>query len=346
MARHEARGLAFPALALVLVLAPAADAGIGEIVRCQRRIAGEGARYAMRIVRSNLKCTNQITECQIQCELGVFGPPCGEPPEPGCCDVDDPSSNVTYQACMNAADAFCAKEAEKRENFEERKRAAIISTCSNVSTEELCGAQTPGLNFETLNAGCLAIDPGYVCNVPNLAACVGGPLEHALLDQVTAVLSPRATEAVAALNLQAQFPDLPVARKVGGQVAAGKVDVWALTGQAGDEIVVKVKTRPDNPDGTTNLDPTLFLIGASLGDPDPSPDTNVRSVSCPAASTCGGSCRLLKRVLPFNGVAHLAVRASPLNGCGGGRYRLVVVSPSGSLPLLVGDDIDLALPPS
>lgn len=346
MARHEARSFALPALALVLALATAAGAGINEIARCQRRIAGEGARYALRVIRSNLKCTNEITECQIQCELGVFGPPCGEPPEPGCCDVDNPSSNTTYQACMDAADAFCADQAEKRESWEEKKLAAIISACSSVSTEELCGAVTPGLNFETLNAGCLALDPGYVCNVPNLAACVGGPLEHALLDQVTAVLSPRASEAVAALNLEAQFPDLPIARKVAGQVAAGKVDVWALNGQAGDEIIVKVKTRPDNPDGTTNLDPALFLLGADLGDPAPIPDTNVRSVSCPAQSTCGGSCRLLKRVLPFNGVTHLAVRASPLNGCGGGRYRLVIVSPGGALPLLVADDVDVTLPPS
>jgi hypothetical protein len=344
MARHEARGFALPALALVVALATAAEGGINEIARCQRKIAGEGARYALRVIRSNLKCTNEITECQIQCELGVFGPPCGEPPEPGCCDVDDPSSNATYQACMDAADAVCAAEAEKREKFEEKKRAAIISTCSLVTNEELCGAETPGLNFETLNAGCLALDPGYVCNVPNLAGCVGGPLEHALLDEVTAVLSPRATEAVAALNLQAQFPDLPIARKVGGQLAPGKVDVWALNGQAGDEIIVKVKTRPDNPDGTTNLDPTLALLGASLGDPDPIPDTNVRNVSCPAESTCGGSCRLLRRVLPFNGIVHLAVRASPLNGCGGGRYRLVVVSPDGAIPLLVADDADLPIP--
>ena len=32
----------------------------------------------------------------------------------------------------------------------------------------LPGAQTPGLGFAALNAGCLALDPGYTCNLANL----------------------------------------------------------------------------------------------------------------------------------------------------------------------------------
>ena len=331
-------------LALLVAFPGLASAGVTEVARCQRKMAFEGAHYAVRVVKSNLRCTNEITECQIQCEEGVFGPPCGEPPVPPCCDVDNPASNATYQACLADADALCAKEADKRATWEERKKANITAVCVNVSNDELCGAQTPGLNFETLNAGCLALDPTYTCNLTNLVGCVGGPLEHALLDQITAVLSPRASEGVSALGLQAEFPDLPVTRKVTGQVAAGKVDVWELTGQAGDEVVVKVKTRPDNTDGTANLDPALFLLGPDLGTPTVIADTNIRTVGCGAPSTCGATCHLFKRVLPFNGVFHLAVKSATGGGCGGGRYRLVVESPSGAVPVLVADDVDVPLP--
>jgi hypothetical protein len=38
--------------------------------------------------------------------------------------------------------------------------------------------QAEGLNFATLNAGCLALDPSYTCNLTNVVNCVGGPLNR------------------------------------------------------------------------------------------------------------------------------------------------------------------------
>ena len=84
-------------------------------------------------------------------------------------------------------------------------------------------ARSSGLNFATLNAGCQALDPNYTCNLTNLVNCVGGPLERALLEQISATLSPRSSDAVAALNLHALFPDIPITRKVKGTVPAGRV---------------------------------------------------------------------------------------------------------------------------
>ncbi len=330
------------ALVALLVLLPvAARAGVDEMAHCQRRIAAQGARYAQRVINSNLRCTNAVTECQVSCEQGVFGPPCDPTPQPGCCDPDDPPGNASYNACLQAAQQLCDQETAKRANWEAVKVNNIIIACTPVSPDELCGSTTPGLNFDTLNAGCLALDPTYTCTLTNLVNCVGGPLVHNLLDQITSTFSPRASDAVAALNLQAAFPDLPVARKVKDTVAAGKADVWQITGQAGDEIVVRVRTRDDLGSGTSTLEPHLFLLGADLAMPVPIANTTVRILPCSTPNTCGNSCPLFKRVLPFDGTFNLAVTAAPLPGCPGGRYTLVVTSPSGVLPILVADDVSI-----
>jgi len=335
MSRGVARG--WLALLVALGVPGLATADIAHQARCQRRIAGEGALFAMRVIRSTLKCTQGVAECQIECEQGEFGPPCDPDPQPGCCDPDNPSSNPTFAACMDAAQAVCTAETAKIDNYELKKQTHITSACEDLTPDELCGSEAEGLNFATLNAGCLALNPLYVCNLPNLVACVGGPLERAFVDQISATLDPRAPEAVAALNLQSHFPDIPVTRKVRDQVPAGKVDVWSITGKAGDQILVRVRTGDDG-NGTSTLHPNLSLIGNDGTTPVTS--TNVRNVNCPIANVCGSQCPLLKRTLPFDGTFYLAVGGVADGGCIGGKYKLVVTSPGGSVPQLVHDDVD------
>jgi hypothetical protein len=337
MVRRDA--IARTLVALLVLLPVSARAGIDEIAKCQKRMAAQGARYAQRVINSNLRCTNAVTECQVECEQGVFGPPCDPTPQPGCCDPDDPPGNVSYNACLQAAQQLCDQETAKRANWETVKVNNITVACSAVTLDELCGATTPGLNFDTLNAGCLALDPNYTCTLANLVNCVGGPLVHDLLDQITSTLSPRASDAVAALGLQAAFPDLPVSRKVKDTVAGGHADVWQISGQAGDEIVVRVRTKDDLGTSTSTLAPHLFLLGSDLAMPIPVANTTIRSIPCSTPNACGNSCPLFKRVLPFDGTFNLAVTATPLPGCPGGRYTLVVTSPSGVVPTLAADDI-------
>jgi hypothetical protein len=338
VAREEAT-MKVSTIPLLAMLAPAAvQADIHDVTRCQRAFAHEGARYATRIINSTLKCTIAVTECQVQCEQGVFGPPCDTNPPP-CCDPDDPGSNDGFSACLEDADAVCAVEATKQALYEQTKQDNITRKCDDLSQSELCGAETDGLHFGLLNAGCLALDPSYVCTLPNLVACVGGPLERALIDQVSAVLHPRAPEAVAALGLQATFPDVPVARKVKEDVAEGKVDVWALSGgQAGDEIVVKVRTGDDNANGTSNLHPLLTLLDSDQATP--VADTTVRNTPCNVPNVCAGPCPLFRRHLPYTRTYHLAVGAAVPGSCTGGKYRLIVLSPRGLVPTLVHDDVD------
>jgi hypothetical protein len=77
------------------------------------------ARPTFRHRKATLDCTLATANCRIQCERGVFGPPCDPTPTPGCCDPNDPSSNPAFGGCM-------------------------------------ANAQAVGLNFDVLNAGCLA----------------------------------------------------------------------------------------------------------------------------------------------------------------------------------------------
>jgi hypothetical protein len=330
---------------LVLVLAPSAGAidieRLSLIASCQKKIASAGARFSMQVIKETLKCTNEIAECQLQCEAGVFGPPCDSNPPP-CCDPDDRNSNAAFGACMDDADEVCAGVDAKIAKHETSKQERITAGCIALTSEELCGSQGDGLNFATLNAGCLALDPSYTCTLPNLINCVGGPLQRQLTDQISGLLHGRAGDAVAALNLASVFPGLPIRRKVKEDVPQGKVDMWALSGQAGDLVRVTVMTRDDNGNDTSNLDPTLFLLDAD--DETPVADTNIRDVPCGIPSVCGGTCAQFDRYLPFSGTFHLAVRGAGNAGCIGGKYRLAVVSPGGAIPTLVADDVDPVTP--
>lgn len=334
--RWTTRRLVLVPLLVVALAAPAA-ADLATLAKCQKTFAKEGAKFALRVLRSNLRCTDGISECQIECELGQFGPPCDSAPPP-CCDPDDTGSNAAFAACMAAAQVTCDEEAAKRALYEAQKQDRITSACEALGQDELCGAQSEGLNFATLNAGCVALDPTYTCNLTNLIGCIGGPLEHALLDQITAVLHPRASDAVAAAHVEAQFPDLPVARKVKGAVAEGKVDVWEFSGHEGDPIIARVNTREDDvPTGVSSLHPVLILLDGSNS---PVVDTNVRSFSCAVPTACGAPCPVFKRTLPFDGSFRLAVGAFAGDACGGGNYKLTLVSPGGAPLTKIYDDVD------
>lgn len=338
--------VALCASAFVLLLVTSAAAQneldrISLIAGCQKKIASAGARFAMQVIKETLKCTNGVAECQLECDYGAFGPPCtsNPPPDPpGCCDSDDRTSNTAFDACMTAADALCAQSDVKIATAETKKQDRMTSGCTALTVEELCGAQGEGLNFATLNAGCLALDPAYQCTLPNLINCVGGPLERQFVDQISGVLDGRAGDAVAALHLQSVFPGIPVPAKVKGQVPAGKVDVWSISGQAGDEIKLRVMTRDDNGNGTSNLAPMLTLLGAD--GQTPVADSIVKNVPCGVPNVCGGQCAALNRRLPFTGTFYAAIKAVGSAACIGGRYRLIVTSPGGGVPVLVADDVD------
>jgi hypothetical protein len=329
------------ALALGVFLAPTIHAqsvaDIDDIARCQRRFAKEGAKFAQRVIRQTLECSLAVSECQVQCDAGVFGPPCDTNPAP-CCDPDDRSSNATFDACMAGADYDCAKANDKIALYEAQKVKNITNSCAILTPDELCGAQADGLGFATLNAGCQALDPSYTCGLTNLINCVGGPLERQHLDQISMLLHPRASEAVAAAGLQAYFPDLPVARRVREDLPEGKADVWAIAGQAGDEFLVRVKTQDDNGNGTSNLHPVMAVLDSDQATL--LPDTPVKTSACSVPNVCGASCPHIKRRLPFTRTYYVAVKAAANDACGGGKYKLVVTSPGGSVPVLVADDVD------
>jgi hypothetical protein len=144
-------------LVLALALAVPVRAELADVAKCQKGFAREGAKFALRVLRSNLRCTDGISECQIECELGQFGASCDNSPPP-CCDSDDTGSNAEFADCMSKAQSDCDVEASKRTAYELSKQDHIKSACANVSQDELCGAQSEGLNFASLNAGCIALD--------------------------------------------------------------------------------------------------------------------------------------------------------------------------------------------
>ena len=329
-------GVLFAFVVMLPAAARAEITDIGEVVKCQKRIAGAGANFARNVIRYTLTCTTEIAECQIQCEEGVFGPPCQSNPPP-CCDPEDPESNQAFGDCMDQAQIICDQQTVKIEAAEASKKAKITNTCSALTQEELCGAETPGLNFATLNAGCLALDPEYECNLTNLVECVGGPMERAFLDQISAVLGPRSGDAVAVANLESKFPDIPVVRKVSGQVAAGFADWYTVHGNAGDIVRVRIKTRDDNGNGTSNLRPVVRLLGTD--GTTPVDDTFIHETECSVPSVCGALCPQFQRTLPFTGTFTLVVGGGTNAGCTGGAYRLVYVSPGGETPVLVLDDV-------
>jgi hypothetical protein len=325
------------ASAFVFALAAPAAADITSVARCQKKIATAGADFAKRVIVTTLKCTEEVAECQVQCEEGVFGPSCESNPPP-CCDPDDRQSNGAFDACMTEADDYCQDQEDKIAAYEETKQNKIIASCSELHPDELCGAQGNGLNFALVNAGCLALDPSYTCNLDNLIDCLGGPLQRQLIDQISGLLSPRASDAVRTANLQSKFPDLPVTYKLKEDLpTAGTLDVWSITGKAGDKVIVRVKTRDDTGTGEATIEPTITLLGNDQSTP--VADTNVNAVPCSVPNTCGTTCPQLQRVLPFDGTFYAAVRANGANGCAGGRYRLIVTKPGAAAPTLVADDV-------
>jgi hypothetical protein len=330
MTTHRSRSIAvLAALALGAVLPLDTRADLTDIVRCQRRIAGAGAAFARTTINSAVNCAAATAECQIQCEQGAFGFPC---------DPDDVGSNAGFAACMAEAEDYCDQQAIKVDNAEIRKRNRIILACDDLTLDELCGGETPGLNFATLDAGCQALDPTYQCSLDGIVECVGGPLERELANEVATLLGPRAPEGLALLNLQNRFPGVPIARKVQEHLPAGKIDVWSVTGQAGDLVSVSLATRNDDGNGNSALDAALTVL-ASDGET-PLGSTTVAIGNCPVPTVCGAGCPKLKRRLPFDGTFFLAVAAQPSPGCVGGQYRLTVTTRAGMVPILVGNNLD------
>jgi hypothetical protein len=307
--------------AALTVLAGQGRADVGQMFRCQKRIAGAGVTFARTALRATLKCTNEITRCQILCEQGLLGPNC---------DPDDPDSTAAYRDCLDDADVICQQQTIRIGRAEVRKRDRIIAACSPLTVEQLCGTATEGLNFATLNAGCRALDPNYECNLTNLVDCVGGPLEQALLGQISGLLDARASEGIAALGIEGQFPGVPVARKITGQVGAAQVDLLSITGNAGEEVIVTVQTVDDNGNGTSNLQPFATLVAAD--GVTPIADTTVETIPCAVPNVCGGGCPQFKRTLPFSQTFFIAVQGVVNGACTGGGYRVVVTSTSGLVP--------------
>jgi hypothetical protein len=313
----------------VVVLPLEAGADLTDILRCQKRIAGAGAAFARTTITSAVNCAAATAECQIQCEQGVFGFPC---------DPDDEGSNAGFAACLAEAEDYCNQQALKVDNAEIRKRTRIILACDDLTLEELCGSETPGLNFAALDAGCQALDPNYQCSLDGVVECVGGPLEQELANEIGTLLAPRAPEGMALLNLQHRFPGVPIARKVLELLPAGKIDVWSLTGQVGDLVSVSLATGNDDGNGNSALDAALTVL-ASDGET-PLGSTSVAIGNCPVPTICGAGCPKLKRRLPFDGTFFLAVAAQPSPGCAGGQYRLTITTRTGIVPILVGNDLD------
>jgi hypothetical protein len=328
----------FVPILMISILWPLASVAdeLADLLACQKAIARAGARFAFVTVQKTLDCTNELVECQVKCENGVFGPSCDENPPP-CCDPEDRDSNAQFGACMAAADEACAQNNLKIAAAEAAKRARISGACDDLTQEQLCGSDTAGLNFDTLTAGCAALIPGWVCNLEGILDCVGGPLEQAMAEEIGGLLDPRAGSALQTAGV-ADFDGIARTVKLSGTVPAGRADVWAIQGTADEEIRVAVKTRRDAPDGTSTLDPVLAYLGADGSTP--VPNTNITTFTCPHANACGSQCPTFKRRFPFTGTFYAAVYGAPSSGCAGGGYRLIVTTKGGATPTLVGDNID------
>ena len=98
----------------------------------------------------------------------------------------------------------------------------------------------------------------------------------------------------------------------------------------------RVKTKDDNGSGMSTLEPQVVLLAADQSTA--IADTVVNSVPCSVPNTCGTQCPQFQRVLPFTGTFYAAVRSVGGNGCGGGKYRLIITKPGISVPTLVADD--------
>src|SRR5262249_40579728 len=104
-----------------LLVATIAHGDVATIGKCQRKIASEGAKFAMRTIQATLKCTDEVSRCQIQCDAGTYGPPCSSNPPP-CCDPDDVNSNATFKQCMDIAQIFCNAQTARIATYEQNKQ--------------------------------------------------------------------------------------------------------------------------------------------------------------------------------------------------------------------------------
>lgn len=322
------RTVALAGVALMLALAAPGSSrayDIKHVVKCQKKFARSGAQFAKRVIKANLKCTTETSLCIIQCEGGVFGP----------CDSNDTNSNEAFGLCMDDANLVCAEMVARIANWEIQKQISIINACNDLTNEELCGADAAGLNFAVLAAGCDAIIPNFNCNLLNLISCVGGPLERTLADQISALLNPRAADGLAVLDIESSFPGIQRVRKDKGDVLSGSVDVWSIDALAGEEFMISVTNRDDNGDETSNVVPTVLLLGTD--GQTPVAETVQVTSECRFPSSCGNACPQFSRRLPFSGTYYLEIGAA--SGCAGGKYKVNVHSPRGSKPTLVADDI-------
>ena len=101
---------------------------VEQVGRCQKGIASAGAKFALKSIRATLKCTNAVTDCQVQCDYGVFGPSCNSSGAP-CCDSDDTGSNTAFAFCMADATTLCAEQNANINGDELTKQAKIVQTC-------------------------------------------------------------------------------------------------------------------------------------------------------------------------------------------------------------------------
>jgi hypothetical protein len=327
------------AVSLGLTSLAAAQTDVQHLGTCQKKINGEGAKFAEKTLKSTLKCTETTDNCLIQCEAGVWGS----------CDPDNSGSNAQFASCLAAAQVVCDTETAKNTLWEQQKSAKIIAACSppNVDPASLCNTNVPGLHFNTLIAGCQALIPGWQCNgAQDIVDCVGGPLEKQLLDIMTGLLDPRSSDSIGLLSpsVQSQFPDLPIARKVKDDVPAGRFDLWSLSGLSeGDPIVARVETRDDTGTNQSNMEPSLFFLMSTGPSFAQVAGTTTRNQSCDVPNVCGSPCPIFKRTAPFDGTFFLAVGVNTSGGCAlGGKYKLVVTTPGGIQPQLVGDNIALS----
>lgn len=343
------------AVAVALPVSAHAQSDLAHLASCQKKIASEGAKFAQKTIQSELKCTSATDQCIINCEAGVYGPVCGDPPVPPCCNPDDPNNplNQDYVNCTIAAQATCAEQTAKMDRWEQQKTDRITVSCSppNVSANEICSSDLPGLHFATMAAGCQATIPGWQCNgIADILTCVGGPLEKQLVDQIAGLLDPRAGDALALLpsTIQQKFSNLPLTRKVKEMLTdpAG-YDLWALPNlNAGDPLVVRIETGDDTGSSLSLVEPDVLLLVKVGTDYAIVSNTTVRPQACAVPNSCGQPCPIFKRSVPFDGTFYLAVSPNTADGCGPvGKYKLYVTTVGGVVPQLAGDDVGITFTP-
>jgi hypothetical protein len=102
-------------------------------------------------------------------------------------------------------------------------------------------------------------------------------------------------------------------------------DLWTFEGRVGDVIDVRVDTRDDNNDATSNLDPILFMRR---------PDGTVvfggdDDIPCSRAPGCGFACpNLINYTLDQSGLWGIVVRDFGGSGCLSGSYNLGIEGPT------------------